>query len=184
MRPFYGSSMCPETSVLGDRSGVFWCLNAFCYGVAKIAAVRAFHDGLRAGQTDGRVETRAESAIPIARKNTAELRHAELAVHFGVTATFYVEFQAIALLHLEINRQRAVLLPERQDFRIGQKTGRIVRRLFVCLLTSLSGEGRARLRGKPDHRFRKNFGRPLAAGLLGENVENSLGELGFDPAAL
>jgi len=40
----------------------------------------------------------------------------------------------------------------------------------------LSGEGRARLRGKPDHRFRKNFGRPFAAGLFGENVENGLGE--------
>jgi hypothetical protein len=47
----------------------------------------------------------------------------------------------------------------------------------------LSGEGRARLRGKPDHRFRKNSGRPLKAGLLRENVENGLGELGFDPAA-
>ena len=87
------------------------------------------------------------------------------------------------LLHLEIDRQGAVLLPERQDFRIGWKTGRIVRRHFVWRLTPLSGEGRASLRGKPDHRFRKNFGRPLAAGLLGENVENGLGELGFDPAA-
>jgi hypothetical protein len=172
-----------ETSALGDRSGVFWCSSAFCYGVAKIAAVRAFHDGLRTGQTDGRVETRAKNAIPVAGKNAAELRHAELAVHFGVTATFYVEFQAIALLHREIDRQSAVLLPERQDFRIGQKTGRIVRRHFVWRLTPLSGEGRASLRRKPDHRFRKNFGRPLAAGLLGENVENGLGELGFDPAA-
>jgi len=93
---------------------------------------------------------------------------------FGVTATFYVEFQAFALLHLEIDRQGAVLLPERQDFRIGQEPCRIVRRHFVWRLAPLSGEGRARLRGKPDHRFRKNSGRPLKAGLLARTSKMAL----------
>ena len=56
----------------------------------------------------GGIKPHAKSAIPAAREIAAEVRYSEFTIHFRVTAPLHVEFQAIALLRYQIDRQGTI----------------------------------------------------------------------------
>src|SRR5271163_3266299 len=83
--------------------------------IAEVAMARAAPDRLRPGQFDTRIIALAESAVAVAGQDIADLAEAHRTIRLGVAATPDVEIEHPWLIVDDLDRQRVVLRPQRQD---------------------------------------------------------------------